>query len=719
MAKILKLILISFLLFLVFPSFSQIEKHSNWNFEISKTDVKAGEEIELIFKAEIDKSWYMYSTDFDPELGPMVTSFTFTPAPAYELVGKVKPIGSKTKYDDLWGGNITYFVDHAEFRQKIRVLGPINKIEGVIEYQECSDVDGKCIPHEVDFAFSGIKVVSTGQKAEAPAKAAPETNDLLKKEDAPIATIDSSSASAEPFNLPEVSEEGREALSQEVAEYNKDIILSATNVNESPLISLITFMLGAFLAGILAVLTPCVYPMIPMTVTFFSTHSHSRRSAVLKAIVYGLSIIVIYTVLGILVSLVFGPDALNYASTHWLTNIIFFLVFVIFALSFFGLFEITLPSSMVNKVDAQSDKGGYYGVFFMAFTIVLVSFSCTGPIVTSILLAAAQGEVLKPAIGMFGYSLAFALPFSLFAIFPNWIQNLPKSGGWLNSVKVVLGFIELALAFKFLSIADQVYHWGILDRDIFIVIWVAIFGLMGFYLLGKFKMPGDNEVSSIGIPRLLFALVTFGFVVYLIPGLVGAPLKGLSGLLPPMSSHDFNIVELARNEKTDDALEAVCESPKYANFLDIPHGIKGYFELEQALKCGKETGKPIFIDFTGHGCTNCREMEANVWSDPQVLKKLKEDFIVVALYIDERTPLQKEEIYTSTYDNKVKNTIGKRNFDIEKKFFNSNAQPYYSIVDHTGRLLIQPKGYDLNVSNFLKFLNSALKEFKNKGGSVQ
>jgi thiol:disulfide interchange protein DsbD len=423
---------------------------------------------------------------------------------------------------------------------------------------------------------------------------------------------------------------------------------------------------------------------------------------------------VIYTVIGLIVSLIFGPDALNYASTHWITNVIFFIIFVIFALSFFGLFEITLPSSFVNKVDAQSDKGGYYGVFFMAFTIVLVSFSCTGPIVASILLAAAQGEVLKPTLGMFGFSLAFALPFTLFAIFPGWLHGLPKSGGWLNAVKVVLGFIELALAFKFLSVADQVYHWGILDRDVFIVIWIAIFSAMALYLLGKFKLPHDSDLSYISIPRLIFTLFTLGFVIYLIPGLFGAPLKSLSGLIPPMSTHDFNIVNLLNENQDEQWVDSKCEPPKYETLLEIPHGIKGYFDLQQALKCGIAENKPVFIDFTGHGCTNCREMEANVWSDPQVLKKLKEQFVVVALYVDERTELDSSEAYTSDYDNKLKNTIGKKNFDIEKKIFLSNAQPYYCLVDHSGKLLVKPKGYDLDVRNFLGFLDIALKEFRER-----
>jgi thiol:disulfide interchange protein len=718
MIKAFKATILFFFLFgLPFAGFSQIEKHSSWNNSLSKEEVKAGGEVELIFQAKIDKSWYMYSSDFDPDLGPTVTTFTFKPSKEFQLVGKIQPVGAKKKFDELWGGEIKYFTGQAEFRQKIKVLGPVSKIEGTIEYQECSDIDGKCIPHEEDFSISGLRVISTGSLGTPVEKTPSSTNtqasvsDTANKSGSTV--VPSTATNAVPPSNSSIT------LNNDVAAFNKKVIATSPETGDAIDTSLIGFVIGAFLAGLLALLTPCVYPMIPMTVTYFSTRSYSRKIATIKAVVYGLSIIFIYTVLGLLVSLIFGPDALNAASTHWITNVIFFTIFVIFALSFFGLFEINMPSSLVNKVDAQSDKGGYYGVFFMAFTIVLVSFSCTGPIVASILLAASQGEVFKPAIGMFGFSLAFALPFGFFALFPKLIQGLPKSGGWLNAVKVVLGFIELALAFKFLSVADQVYHWGLLDRDVFIVIWIAIFSLMGLYLIGKFKLPHDSDVPFLSIPRMLFALLTFGFVIYLIPGLFGAPLKSLSGLIPPMSTHDFNIVKLLKEDEEVQLVDNKCEEPIYNNLLEIPHGIRGYFQLEQALRCGAAEGKPVFIDFTGHGCTNCREMEANVWSDPSVLSRLKEKFVVVALYIDERTELNKEEIYTSGYDNKVKNTIGKRNFDIEKKYFYSNAQPYYCIVDHQGKLLTQPKGYDLDVKNFTNFLDNALKEFEARKGLVQ
>ena len=374
------------------------------------------------------------------------------------------------------------------------------------------------------------------------------------------------------------------------------------------------------------------------------------------------------------------------------------------------MFEITLPSGLVNKVDEKAEKGGLAGVFFMAFTLVLVSFSCTGPIVGSILISSAGGELLKPILGMFAFSLAFAIPFTLFAIFPEWMKSLPKSGGWLNSVKVVLGFLELALAFKFLSMADLVYHWGILDRDVFLVIWIVIFAALGFYLLGKIKLPHDSPVESIGVPRMLLALVTFMFVIYMIPGLFGAPLKLLSGYLPPMTTQNFTISSLASSGEEDTRTEDVL----YSDILEIPYGIQGYFDYDQALAAAKKAGKPLLIDFTGHGCVNCRKMEENVWADPSVLSRLKNDFVMVALYIDERQELPEDKWYTSDYDGKVKKTVGKQNADFQITKFNNNAQPYYVILDHQEELLAKPHAYDTDIQNFVEFLDGAKAEFEKR-----
>jgi thiol:disulfide interchange protein DsbD len=388
---------------------------------------------------------------------------------------------------------------------------------------------------------------------------------------------------------------------------------------------------------------------------------------------------------------------------------------MVFAFSFLGMFEITLPSSWVNKMDAKADKGGLGGVFFMAATLALVSFSCTFPIVGSVLVLSAAGEFIKPVFGMFAFSLAFALPFTLFAIFPEWLRGLPKSGGWLNSVKVVLGFLELALGLKFLSVADQAYHWHLLDREIYLALWIVIFTLLGFYLLGKIRMPHDSKQDTVSIPRLVLSVGTFAFVVYLIPGLWGAPLKALAGYLPPMTTHDFNLIQLIENRQgsgyqfTEN--NNLCEDPKYSDLLEFPHGIQGYFDFDQAIACARSQNKPLFIDFTGHGCVNCREMEARVWSDPKVLKRLRSDFVMVALYVDDKTKLDEKHWYTSTYDSKVKKTIGKQNADFQITRYRNNAQPFYVILDQDEQLLAKPLAYNLSIDNFVKFLDKAKEEY--------
>lgn len=372
---------------------------------------------------------------------------------------------------------------------------------------------------------------------------------------------------------------------------------------------------------------------------------------------------------------------------------------------------------MVSKSDAQVDKGGFGGPFFMAFTLVLVSFSCTGPIVGTILVETAGGALMKPIVGMLGFSLAFALPFTLFAIFPSWLSGLPKSGGWLNSVKVVLGFIELALGLKFLSIADQTYHWGILDREVYLALWIVIFTLMGFYLLGKIKFKHDSEVKHVGVGRLFLVIVTFSFVVYMIPGMFGAPLKALSGYMPPMATHDFDLTRVIRNNSGSGGInaekkEALCEKPLYADKLHLPHGLEGYFDYDQGMECAKSLNKPVFIDFTGHGCVNCREMEANVWSDPRVLQRLRDDYVVIALYVDDKAiKLDESEWVTSTYDGKVKKTLGKKYQDFQITRFGTNSQPYYVLLDHEGELLVDPRAYDLDIEEFIEFLDQGVEAF--------
>ncbi|MCH6199830.1 thioredoxin family protein [Aquiflexum sp. LQ15W] len=691
MSKNINLSLLFFFLFLLsLVSFGQVVSPPKWNIQLANPDLKVGAEAEIVLKASIPRNWYIYSNDFDENAGPVLTSLSLEGSKGISATEKLKPINPKKKFDEVWEADITYFSVAGEFRQKITVIEPNVEIKGTVEYQMCSDVTGQCILYEEDFT---IKATAQGSDniTPSPSESSADNSNLEKSEP------DSSVSATEP-----VQEKA------EVIDGNQERSFVDLD-DEGSKGGLLGFMFVAFLAGLAALLTPCVFPMIPMTVTFFTGRSKSRISGIRNAGIYGLSIIAIYTIAGTAVAAIQGPEFANWLSTHWLPNVFFFLIFIFFAFAFLGMFEITLPSSFVNKIDAKADKGGMAGIFFMAFTLVLVSFSCTGPIVGSILIKAAGGDFITPIAGMFAFSLAFAIPFTLFAVFPEWLNSLPKSGGWLNSVKVVLGFLELALAFKFLSVADQVYHWGLLDRDIYIAIWIVIFFLLGLYLLGKIRTKHDSPMDYIGVPRLMLAITTFVFVVYLIPGLWGAPLKALSGYLPPMATHDFNVMESRAGAVSKE--NQLGEIPKYADFLHFPHGIQGYFDYKQALAAAQKQGKPLFIDFTGHGCVNCREMEARVWSDPQVLQRLKEDFVMVALYIDERYELPEAEWYVSDYDGKEKKTIGKQNADFQITKFNNNAQPYYVILDHNEELLVKPKAYDTNILNFVSFLEEAKAEF--------
>ncbi|SIS61316.1 protein-disulfide reductase DsbD family protein [Belliella pelovolcani] len=686
MSKFLKSSLILSFLFLIgTAAFAQMIAPPRWSIELATKDLKVGDEVKITFKAQIPKDWYIYSNDFDPELGPMLTELNLDKAKSkgFSLVGGLKAINPKKKFDEVWEGDVTYFEVSGTFEQLIKITAEDIVIDGYLGYQMCTDVTGQCVPFDEDFSIKAKATATHASVAEAISTESSETETVVAEEST-------------------VAEAAEITPTQEERSY---IDLAAGEEQES----LWGFMILAFLAGLAALLTPCVFPMIPMTVTFFTGRSKSRAKGIKNALIYGISIIGIYTIAGTAVAAIQGPEFANWLSTHWVPNVFFFLVFIFFAFAFLGMFELTLPSSFVNKIDAKADKGGLSGIFFMAFTLVLVSFSCTGPIVGSILISSAGGALVKPILGMFAFSLAFAIPFAIFAVFPEWLNSLPKSGGWLNSVKVVLGFLELALAFKFLSVADQVYHWGLLDRDIYIAIWVVIFALLGFYLLGKIRTKHDSPMDYISVPRLMLAISTFVFVVYLIPGLWGAPLKALSGYLPPMATHDFNILENRSLSMSE--VNTLDDVPKYAEFLHFPHGIQGYFDYDQALAAAKRTGKPLFIDFTGHGCVNCREMEARVWSDAQVLKRLNEDFIMVALYIDERFELPESEWYVSEYDGKEKKTIGKQNADFQITRFNNNAQPYYVILDHNEELLVRPKAYDTNIQNFVNFLEEAKVEF--------
>ena len=478
-------------------------------------------------------------------------------------------------------------------------------------------------------------------------------------------------------------------------------------------------IIEAILWGFAALLTPCVFPMIPMTVSFFIKGSDNKAAGRMKALTYGLFIIALYTLpiaAIILITRLVGGDTVtadifNWIATHWIPNIIFFIVFMIFAASFFGAFEITLPSSLVNKSDRNADRGGLIGIFFMALTLVLVSFSCTGPIVGSVLIKSTAGEFLQPVVTMLAFSAAFALPFTLFALFPSLLKNLPKSGGWLNSVKVVLGFVEVALGFKFLSVADQTYHWGLLDREVYLAIWIVCFSLLGLYLLGKLRFAHDSKLEHITVTRLALAIGVFTFVVYMIPGMWGAPLKALSGYLPPIHTQDFVLDKYPVTGVS--AVPVPTESitkVKYGDKLHLPHGLKGYFDLDEAKEAAAAAGKPIFVDITGHGCVNCREMESRVWSAPEVLEILKNDYVIVALYTDDKMPVAERDRVTVESGDVLK-TLGRINSYIARTQFGVNAQPNYILIAPDGRQLVPTRGYDLSIEGFVQFLQSGLEAY--------
>lgn len=675
---------------------AQVLKPVKWTF--SSKQISAGE-VQLIFTATIERTWHLYSQDVPPPPdGPVPTSFFFEKSANFKTIGKVKEPKAIEEYDNQFQAVLKYFADKAVFTQNISVLSAKDfKITGSLEFMCCDDK--QCLaPETIDFEFN--------------IKGNPDAGKAVVSENSPIVNPEETVADS----IVPVADTLTKSDSTKKSEI-KAVNAGGLGGNSS----LWTLFFFSFLAGLAAILTPCVFPMIPMTVTFFLKEK-DKVKAKAQALFYGISIILIYTIIGTVVAVTLGANFANFLSTHWFPNVLFFLIFMFFAASFLGMFEITLPSWMINKSDAQADRGGIIGAFFMAFTLVLVSFSCTGPIVGAILVASAGGEVLEPIVGMLGFSLAFALPFTLFAFFPRWLNSMPKSGGWLNSVKVVLGFIELALGLKFLSIADQTYHWGILDREIYLAFWIIIFTLMGLYLLGKLKFAHDSDLKFISVPRLGLAIATFTFVIYMIPGMFGAPLKALSGYLPPQATHDFDLNKIVRDNiqvfgsggGIDQPGSTLCDKPKHSDILHLPHGLEGYFDIEQALACAAEKNKPVFIDFTGHGCVNCREMEARVWSDPRVLKKLREEYILVALYVDDKTELPESEWITSTYDGKVKKTIGKKYADYQISKYNINAQPYYVLLDTKGELLVPSKAYDLDVDNFLAFLDSGLAEFKKR-----
>ncbi|MFO7842494.1 MAG: protein-disulfide reductase DsbD family protein [Bacteroidales bacterium] len=658
--------------------FAQLVDPVEWNY---KSKNVSGDTTALIFDAKIDMNWHLYSQYFD-EGGPVRTTFYFDESDKFEIIGQAAESPEPEEVmDEIFNMKVKYFSNAATFTQKIKVLSEKDfTITGSIEYQVCQD--DKCVYFNPDFAIN-VK----GEKSGAEGTTG-------KSDDALSPQVD----------LEEQSE-------------SENIRSEAATSESSSSMWGIFFL--AFVLGLAGVLTPCVFPMIPMTVSFFMQGQSSKFNSIVKALIFGISIVLLYTSVGLIVSLTSaGADFTTTLSSHWIPNTIFFTLFIAFAASFFGMFEIVLPSGLANKADRQVDKGGFLASFFMAFTLVIVSFSCTGPIVGALLVKAAGGDIMEPLIGMFGFGLAFALPFTLFAIFPRMLKGLPKSGGWMNTVKVVLGFIILAFSFKFIANIDQSYHLNIISRDVYLAIWVVLFILLGFYLLGKLKFSHDSEVPFVTVPRLVLAIISFTFALYLLPGMFGAELNAVSSLLPPKSAQQFDITEnkMPAGVTVSDNSEraTLCETPRYSDILHLPHGLQGYFDYEQGMECARKLNKPVLLDFKGHACSNCKEMENKVWSDPEVLKRLRDDYVIIALYVDDRTKLPEDEWVTSDYDGKVKKTIGKKYADFQISKYNINSQPYYVLVDHEGNNLTQPKGFDLNVNRFVEFLDAGKKEFEKR-----
>ena len=669
----------------LFAAASAAGQNVTWTGTAERLDDNA---YRIVLEAAIPAGYHMY--DMGPyDGGPNATTITFTPNEDVTLEGGVEQLDTPHRYfDELFGMEIGTFSGKARFAQRVKLAAPQAALKAQIEWMICDDTS--CMPPDDTELTIAVPEGSAAGEGTVPASR-PSDTEAGATGNGPSAAL----AATTPATAPDAAGGG----------------------------TLWSLIIEAILWGFAALLTPCVFPMVPMTVSFFMKGSGSPALGRFRAAMYGFFIVALYTLpiaAIILVTRILGGDAVtadifNWLATHWLPNILFFLVFMVFAASFFGAFEITMPSWMVNKTDAKADSKGLAGIFFMALTLVLVSFSCTGPIVGSVLIKSTAGEFWSPIVTMLAFSVAFALPFTLFAFFPAMPKKLPKSGGWLNSVKVVLGFIEVALGLKFLSVADQTYHWGLLDREIYLAVWIVTFSLLGFYLLGKIKFAHDSDMPYLGVGRLALAIVTFSFVIYLLPGMWGAPLKGLSGYLPPLATQDFVAGQggaAAGSTASGEGLRTVEGlKPKYSDFLHLPHGLEGFFDLREAEAYAEKVGKPLFIDFTGHGCVNCREMEARVWSDPEVLAMLRNDYVIVALYSDDKKVLPENE-WVTTESGKVLKSLGKINSRYALTTYGVNAQPYYVLQGRGGKMLVPPRGYDLSVPGFVAFLRSGLEAYR-------
>ena len=644
-------------------------------------------EAEIVFTAAIDKGWHVYSTELG-DGGPISATFNVDKTSGIELLGKLKPVGKEVAtFDKLFEMKVRYFENTAKFIQKVKLTGGAYEIEGYLEYGACDDES--CLPPtEVPFKFSGVAKTANAAAAKAEQ---PEKKEVEKKEEA--APVVSKDTVAMMELVPATTTDASTGIQPAVAsgELWKPVISELQALGEEHTqgdMSWIYIFVTGFLGGLLALFTPCVWPIIPMTVSFFLKRSKDKKKGIRDAWTYGASIVVIYVALGLAITLIFGASALNALSTNAIFNILFFLMLVVFAASFFGAFEITLPSKWSNAVDSKAESTtGLLSIFLMAFTLSLVSFSCTGPIIGFLLVqVSTTGSIVAPAIGMLGFAIALALPFTLFALFPSWLKSMPKSGGWMNVIKVTLGFLELAFALKFLSVADLAYGWRLLDRETFLALWIVIFALLGFYLLGKIKFPHDDDDNKVGVTRFFMALVSLAFAVYMVPGLWGAPLKAVSAFAPPMQTQDSNLYKNEVHAKFDD--------------------------YDLGMEYARLNGKPVMLDFTGYGCVNCRKMEAAVWTDPKVSDLINNDYVLITLYVDNKTPLTEPVKIVENGTERTLRTVGDKWSYLQRVKFGANAQPFYVLLDNQGKPLNKSYAYDEDIPKYIEFLQTGLENYK-------
>ena len=674
MKKVLTLLL---MFGLSFAAFAQMVDPVKFN---SKLEMLKGDEAQIVFTGKIDNGWHVYSTDPGND-GPISATFNAVKMDGVKTVGKLTPKGHEiSEFDNMFGMKLRFFEGSVTFVQKIKFTKPTYSINCYLEYGACNDET--CMPPtEVPFTAEGKSpAVSEEAASESPKEVA----------QAPAAEEEKAAAPADTL-LAAVATDSLESSSdaQSSSDLYKPVISELKAYEDNPVdSSLLYIFLAGFAGGFLALLTPCVWPIIPMTVSFFLKRNKERSKAIREAVTYGISIVVIYVVLGLVVTMLFGASALNALSTNALFNIFFCLLLVVFAASFFGAFEITLPSSWSNKIDQKSEStSGLLSIFLMAFTLTLVSFSCTGPIIGFLLVAVStQGSILAPTIGMLGFAIALAIPFTLFAMFPSLLKSAPKSGGWMNVVKVVLGFIELAFALKFLSVADLAYGWHILDREVFLCLWIVIFGLLGIYLFGWLKFPHDDPEHRTNVPQFFIGMISLAFAIYMIPGLWGAPLKAISAFAPPMFTQDFNLHKSAVEPKSHD--------------------------YEEGMALAKSQGRPVMIDFTGFGCVNCRKMEAAVWTDPQVASMLNDKYVLISLYVDDKTPLAQPMTVTENGTQRTLRTVGDKWSYLQRVKFGANTQPFYVLIDNEGNPLNGSRSYDEDIQKYLDFLQKGIDNYK-------